>query len=99
MTAASQARLLLVLEEDDLREALSAFLREDGYPVEAVSSVEDALNVLESSSFQLILSDFFRLRDPVAFHSVERLRQAAHPTPVGILTASTLAAEEVTDRK
>ena len=97
-TAAQAPRLLLVIEDEDLGEALREFLRDEGYAAFVATSVEDALALVTTQTFDLILSDFFRQRDLVPYHSVERLRQAAQPTPVGIMSASTLSAEEVEQR-
>ena len=97
-TASSQPHLLLVTEDEDLGEALREFLSDEGYAAFVASSVEDALAVMTTQPFDVILSDFFRQRDPVPYHSVERLRQQAQPTPVGIVTASNLSAEEVEQR-
>ena len=97
-TASSPPRLLLVTEDEDLGEALREFLSDEGYAAFVASTLEDALTLVTTQPFDLILSDFFRQRDPAPYHSVERLRQEAQPTPVGILTASHLSAEEVEQR-
>ena len=73
-------------------EALGEFLSDEGYQAFIASSVEEALTMLETHSFHLVLSDFFAFRDAVPYHSVEQLRQGAQPTPVGILTGSNLSA-------
>ena len=97
-TATQELRLLLVTEDQDLGEVLCEFLRDEGYAAFMASSVEDALALVTTQTFDVILSDFFRQRDQVPYHSVEHLRQAAQPTPVGIMSASNLTAEEVEQR-
>lgn len=97
-TPSSPPRLLLVTEDEDLGEALREFLRDEGYVAFVATSVEDALALMTTQTFDLILSDFFRQRDQVPYHSVERLSLLAQPIPVGIMSASNLSAEEVEQR-
>jgi two-component system cell cycle sensor histidine kinase/response regulator CckA len=50
-------RLLLVEDEERLRNLLARALRDRGYKVAVVASAEEALIVLEQQSFDLLLSD------------------------------------------
>ena len=80
-TPALQPRLLLVTEDLDMGETLGEFLSDEGYQAFIVSSVEEALTMLETHSFHVVLSDFFAFRDAVPYHSVEQLRQeSAYPS-------------------
>lgn len=58
----SRGSLLVVEDEVTLRTALGRYLRRQGYTVEAVSSGQEALSVLEQRSFDLVLLDL-RLQD------------------------------------
>jgi response regulator RpfG family c-di-GMP phosphodiesterase len=51
-----KARILIVDDEPEIREVLCALLSDD-YQCAAVSSAEDALSLLESEAFDLIISD------------------------------------------
>jgi two-component system response regulator HydG len=51
------ARMLVVEDQDTVRDLLVAVLRAEGYEVETASSGEDALGVLERESFGLVLLD------------------------------------------
>ncbi|HLL83258.1 MAG TPA: sigma 54-interacting transcriptional regulator, partial [Longimicrobium sp.] len=51
------ARVLVVEDQDTVRDLLAAVLRAEGYTVETASSGEDALGVLERESFGLVMLD------------------------------------------
>jgi len=51
---------ILVVEDDEaLRDALVALLKRRGYAVQAASSANDAIRVLSSEEVDLILSDYY----------------------------------------
>src|SRR4030095_1662054 len=51
------ARILIVDDERSIRELLEIFLRKEGYEVQTASSVSNALSVIKSTEFDLIVSD------------------------------------------
>ena len=51
------ASILIVDDEHGIRESLGAFLREEGYEVDAVSSGEECLAALGHRRFDLVLMD------------------------------------------
>jgi two-component system nitrogen regulation response regulator NtrX len=51
--------ILLVDDENGIRNSLSAVLREEGFKVETAASGEDCLALLENQSFELILLDIW----------------------------------------
>jgi DNA-binding NtrC family response regulator len=51
------ARLLIVEDEDTLCASLQRVLQKDGYEVDVAGSAEDALALLESKTYDLILCD------------------------------------------
>ncbi len=50
-------RLLIVEDEDTLCESLQRVFRRDGYEVDRADSAEAAFRLLESSSYDLIITD------------------------------------------
>ena len=50
-------RILFVEDHEETRNLLSRFLRRFGYKVDSVSSYESALEALNRSQFQVLLSD------------------------------------------
>jgi CheY-like chemotaxis protein len=50
---------VLILDDDELvRESVSAFLEDEGFEVATVSTAEDALVMLESGNYDLCITDF-----------------------------------------
>ncbi len=94
--ARAPARLLIVEQDDSLRELLSELLTEEGYEVQAASDLEEATRLLDQQVFQLVLADLFIGRSPHAFTQGHLLRRRAHPTPVGLLTTQNVLPEEAT---
>ena len=54
---AERARILIVDDDDDVRNIAAALVEEIGYEVEAVSSGEAALKTLENGRFALLITD------------------------------------------
>jgi two-component system, NtrC family, response regulator PilR len=52
-----KARILIVDDERSIRELLEIFLKKEGFNVTSASSAEQALQVIKSSEFDLIISD------------------------------------------
>lgn len=92
MTTITSARRILLVERDpDLQSMLAMILEEEGYAAEAVSTLETALTRVEEQLYDLILTDLLETTHPqrgntIHLEGVRRLRQACHPTPVGLLT-------------
>jgi two-component system response regulator PilR (NtrC family) len=51
------ARILVVDDERSIRELLEIFLRKEGYEVQKAQSVTEALDLIKSTEFDLIVSD------------------------------------------
>lgn len=83
-----EGRHLVLLVEDDcsLREVIATVLKQDGFAVEAVSSAEDALRVINFKSFDCVLSDF-RLPHKDGIQMLRELREVNGTIPVLIMTA------------
>lgn len=50
-------RVLIVEDEDDIRETLSCAFVQDGYVVETATSTQSAIEALRGSSYDLVISD------------------------------------------
>lgn len=94
----SSVRVLLVDDDTDNREVLGEVLEGAGFQVLAARSTADAVYQLNSNDVQVVLADYqlSRVEDPWA--SLEQIRKAAAPAPVGIVTGWRLSADEVRQR-
>jgi DNA-binding response OmpR family regulator len=54
---AARGRVLIVEDEEIVRQLLTGLLREEGYDVDAVSTGEDALKALDRELYDLVLLD------------------------------------------
>lgn len=81
-------RILVVDDEEDLREILRFNLESEGFEVEAAASAEEALSFFDtqSSIFNLILLDVMMDRMS-GFDMAQRLREQGDQTPIIFLTA------------
>ena len=52
------ASILVVDDEPASRDGLVDVLRDEGYDVRAAATAEEGLEILESSNFELVISDF-----------------------------------------
>lgn len=81
-------RILVVDDEEDLREILRFNLEAEGFEVETAASAEEALAGFKSqvSGFSLILLDV--MMDKMSgFEMAQRMREAGDNTPIIFLTA------------
>lgn len=78
-------RILVVDDEEDLREILRFNLEAEGYEVETAGSAEEALS-MHCSSFDLILLDVMMERMS-GIEMAEQLRALGNNTPIIFLTA------------
>jgi two-component system, chemotaxis family, chemotaxis protein CheY len=85
-----EGRRVLVVEDDDgLRETLVEVLRDEGHEVRAASDGAIALGTLEEWDADLILLDVMMPRmDAFAFRSAQRARGAALDAKVIVLSAA-----------
>ena len=81
-------RILVVDDEEDLREILRFNLEAEGYEVETAGSAEEALSIfhLTPSTFHLILLDVMMDRMS-GFEMAQQLRESGDNTPIIFLTA------------
>jgi two-component system response regulator AtoC len=79
-------KILIVDDEDKMRRVLEIMLQRMGYSVVAANDGIEALDLLQSESFDLVISDLRMPRlDGVAL--LERLRASGNEVPVIIVTA------------
>jgi DNA-binding NtrC family response regulator len=79
-------RILIIEDEDTLRESLSRVFTREGYQVVAVNSAEPALELFEEGSFDLILTDII-LPGITGIELLKRVKEAAPDQVVIIMTA------------
>jgi DNA-binding NtrC family response regulator len=83
---AAPAPILIVDDDHGQRSLLETFLRAQGYSTQSASSGESALQMLETESFAMIISDV-RMPGMSGIETLRRVRQN-HPTlPVLLVTA------------
>ncbi len=80
---------ILIAEDDrELRELFAHVLTKSGYRVTGVGDGAEALQALEESYYDLLISDIMMPRMD-GYTLVESLRQAGHELPVMMITAKT----------
>ena len=70
-----KARVLILDEDRIILQSLSQFLRRDGYEARTTDDVDDALALLESGQFELLLADV----SIAGIKPAEFLRDVVHP--------------------
>jgi CheY-like chemotaxis protein len=88
-------RLLVIDDDSDLRLFLRDLLTEEGYVVDLGATLDEALALLETRVYHLILTDLLTHSPNDPLRSALTLRDFAHPTPVATLTGWNVTAEEV----
>ncbi len=80
--------LRILIADDDLTllQLLDEALRLDGHEPSAVSTVDALLTMLRTTQFDLILTDMFVSDFSQAPAVLRELREAAHDTPIVLLT-------------
>lgn len=78
---------IFLLEDDTfLRDGLCEILESNGYQVTSVSAIKDAREILQSSSFEIIILDVM-LPDGSGFDLCQEIRNTGISTPILFLTA------------
>jgi len=86
-------QILLVEDELDIRETLVILLENEGYRTRQASTQEEALTLLDSASFDLVLTDLLTHDRNQLLALALTLRERAAPTPVAILTGWSAVAQ------
>ena len=81
-----RARILIVDDERSIRELLEIVLKKDGFNVTSVRSAVEALTLLKSSDFDLIISDI-KMLDMTGIDLLRQLRETTFGGQFILLTA------------
>ena len=80
------AKIMVVDDEVNIREALAALLEADGYEVAAAASAEAAMERMGKEPFDIVISDL-RLEGRSGLDLLQSLRETSPATEVILLTA------------
>lgn len=89
------ARILVVEDDEALRELIETFCDEEGHAVDAVSSLEEAVGRLRDTSFDLVLRDSFSPTPERFYDASDPILAADRHPPVVIVSAHALDPERV----
>jgi DNA-binding NtrC family response regulator len=81
------ARILIVDDEPDILSALARMLTSEGHDVDCAPSAEDALDLLDRMSFDLVLTDLSMPRVD-GFELLSRMRQRRDDTPTLVISGA-----------
>ena len=79
-------KILIAEDDQELRQLFAHVLRKNGYQVEGVSNGQEALDALDNTYFDLIISDVM-MPQMDGYTLVSQLREAGINTPVLMVTA------------
>ena len=79
-------RILIVEDNQDLRESLKTFLSEEGSLVTAVASAEDGIDAVDEKIFDIAIIDI-NLPGKSGFNLIEYIRGEGHQYPLIAMTA------------
>ena len=91
----SPPRLLVVDDDIDLRGVLQDYLTEEGYVVDVAASQDDALALIDTRLYHLIITDLLAHSTVAPLSSALAILDQARPTPVVALTGWNISEEEV----
>jgi CheY-like chemotaxis protein len=91
----SPPRLLVVDDDSDLRGVLQDFLTDEGYVVDSAASLDEALALLDTRLYHLIITDLLSHSTTAPLSSALTILDQARPAPVVALTGWDVSAEEV----
>ncbi|MGE5335107.1 MAG: nuclear transport factor 2 family protein [Nitrososphaerota archaeon] len=80
-------QILLIEDDRDLRESLMFLFQDEGYQTREAATHEEALALLNTMPFDLIMTDLLTHDQARPLASAVTLRDRVAPTPVAILTA------------
>ena len=81
------ARILIVDDEPDILNALARMLTSEGHDVDCAASAEEALELLDRMSFDLVLTDLSMPRVD-GFELLSRMRQRRDDTPTLVISGA-----------
>lgn len=92
----SSVRLLVVDDDNDLRAFMQDLLIEEGYDVDVGATMDEALALLDTRLYHLVLTDLLSHSISAPLRSAVTILAHARPTPVAALTGWTISPKEVT---
>jgi DNA-binding response OmpR family regulator len=87
-------RILLVEDNQDMRESLRLFLVEDGAKVTAVANAEDGIDAVDENLFDIAIIDI-NLPGKSGFQLIEHIREEGHTYPLIAMTARDAIVDKV----
>jgi DNA-binding response OmpR family regulator len=87
-------KILLVEDNQDMRESLRSFLLEDGAKVIAVASAEDGIDAVDENTFDIAIIDI-NLPGKSGFQLIEHIREEGHTYPLIAMTARDAIVDKV----
>jgi len=94
VTTATEKRILLVEDDDDIADLLDLHLTDEGHAVEVVDDGDEGLERALGEDYDLIILDIM-LPGTDGFDICRRLRQEKCPTPILMVTAKTEEVDKV----
>lgn len=88
-------RLLVVDDDSELRLFLQDLLSEEGYLVDIGATMDEALALIDSNVYHLIITDLLTHSSTDPLRSAVQLNVRAHPTPIAALTGWNVSPSEV----
>lgn len=79
-------KILLVEDNQDMRDSLRDFLREEGASVTALASAEDGIDAVDEQAFDIAIIDI-NLPGKSGFSLIEYIREQGHVYPLIAMTA------------
>lgn len=80
-----EARILIVDDDEGMRETLSDILKEEGYPVESAGTGEEALQCISKDFYNLALIDI-KLPDISGMELLEKIKECSPDTAAILMT-------------
>lgn len=91
----STPHLLVVDDDNDLRGVLQDFLTDEGYVADAAASLDEALALIDTRLYHLIITDLLSHSTTAPLNSALTILDQARPTPVVALTGWDISAKEI----
>jgi len=86
---AKKISLLIVDDEESVRDSLNNWFIEDGYNVACASDAKEALSKLEARNYDIILADI-KMPGMDGMEATQKLRQQGFDRPIIALTANAM---------
>jgi two-component system response regulator PilR (NtrC family) len=88
-------QILVVEDDQDMRDTMQLALEGEGYAVTTATSLQSALDLIETQTFHLIVTDLFAKSPANALGTVAPLIARAYPIAVGVLSGWRISQEEI----